>query len=42
MRLGKPFGCAAVRTLSLGSRNICGKYAAQFSRRSITVKILII
>jgi hypothetical protein len=41
MRLSKVFSGAAVRALSLCSRNIDGEYFAQFTRRSITVKVVV-
>jgi hypothetical protein len=41
MLLGKAPCCAAVRTLSLCSRNIHGKYVAQFTCRSVTVKVVV-
>jgi len=40
VRLGKPFCCAAVRTLSFCSRNIHGEYSAQFACGSVTVKVV--
>jgi hypothetical protein len=41
MRLGKALYCAAVRTLSFCSCNIHGKYVAQLTCSSVTVKVVI-
>jgi hypothetical protein len=42
MRLGKALCCTAMRTLSLCSRNIHGKYVAQFTRGSVTIKVIVV
>jgi len=42
MRFGKTLCCAAVRTLSLRSCNIHGKYVAQFTGSSVTVNIVVV
>jgi hypothetical protein len=41
MCLSKALYCAAVRTLSLCSCNIHGKYVAQLTRGSVTIKVII-
>ncbi len=41
MRLGKALYCAAVRALSLCSCNIHGKYVAQLTCGSVTIKVVI-
>ena len=42
MCLSKALYCAAVRTLSLRSCNIHGKYVAQFTGSSVTVNIVVV
>jgi hypothetical protein len=41
VRFGKALYCAAVRTLSLCSCNIHGKYVAQLACGSVTIKVVI-
>jgi hypothetical protein len=41
MGFREPPFCAAVRTLTLCSRNIQGEYLAQFTRASIAIEIII-
>jgi hypothetical protein len=41
MRLGEARCSAAVRALSLGSRDIHGEYPAQFAGGSVTVKVVV-
>jgi len=40
MRLGKGLRRAAMRTLSVCSRNIQGEYVAQFTRGSVAIEIV--
>ena len=42
MRLGKALCCATMRALSLRSRNIDGKYVAQFTGGSIAVNVVVV
>jgi hypothetical protein len=40
MRFGKALDCAAMRALSLRSRNVHREYSAQFTRGCISVKVV--